>query len=389
MVISRITGLLQKLEQQCVNPETNLLSPNTQRQVRVKFIYYSPPVLSEEEKRQGKDKEQESHMQSLIKETAILVADPLLVCRALLADSYPTLKWMQSTWAGVDSFFRVLSEKQSSMGPTSWQPSFVMTRLGGVFGKPMAEYVFAYILSRERQLPALAQYQQTRQWVGRDEGYLYRPLGVLTLGIMGLGDIGHELARVAIAFGMSVCALVQNKSKRRSNSINNEQNETGHEELFSQIKMYESAKENEFYEFLGQCDYVVNCMPSTPQTRKLLGMKEFAKFKRGAVFMNVGRGDVINDEDGHDHEEGGQVEEGRTLMQALDNGWIDGAVIDVLRREPLPQSSRLWSHPKVVITPHVAAISLADDAARLFKENLVRYLLGQQLKFVVDWEKGY
>jgi phosphoglycerate dehydrogenase-like enzyme len=149
---------------------------------------------------------------------------------------------------------------------------------------------------------------------------------------------------------------------------------------------------------------VVNALPSTPQTKGLLGLREFSACKPGAVFINIGRGDILNEEADSIADEGGgdddtndkqvmmkkKKQEGDVILEALERGHIAGAVLDVFKSEPLAPPSRLWSaHPEVVVTPHVAAISFGRDVARLFRQNLVRYVAGLDLLFPVDWHKGY
>jgi phosphoglycerate dehydrogenase-like enzyme len=147
--------------------------------------------------------------------------------------------------------------------------------------------------------------------------------------------------------------------------------------------------------FLSRCDYFVNALPSTPQTKGLLGSREFAACKPGAVFINIGRGDILNedanDDQGVDAVGREKRQEGDVVLEALERGHIAGAVLDVFKSEPLAPSSRLWTaHPEeLVVTPHVAAISLSRDVAQLFRQNLVRYVEGRDLLFPVDWHKGY
>jgi len=139
--------------------------------------------------------------------------------------------------------------------------------------------------------------------------------------------------------------------------------------------------------FLSQCDYVVNALPSTQYTKGLMGLTEFSSCKAGSIFINIGRGDILKDDI---PQEGGSTPlEGATILEALKRGYIAGAVLDVFKSEPLNQASPLWAAPEVLVTPHVAAISYGSDVARLFKENLLRYVNGRDLLYPVSWEKGY
>ncbi len=188
---------------------------------------------------------------------------------------------------------------------------------------------------------------------------------------MGTGDIGQEIAKVGKVFGMRVLALVRNKQHRGGRDA----------ALQFVDQCFDSCEETA--QFLSKCDYFVNCLPSTPHTRKMLGLKELAHCKKGSVFINVGRGDVVDDGCN-------QEEEGTTLLKALEEGYLEEVILDVFRGEPLHQDNKLWDHNrKSVVTPHVAAISLADDVSELFCENLKLYLEDKPLRFGIDWTKGY
>ena len=133
-------------------------------------------------------------------------------------------------------------------------------------------------------------------------------------------------------------------------------------------------------EFLGGCDYVVNLLPSTPETRGLLTASRLGACKDGAALINVGRGDVFGEERGEDE-----------IMAALDApGGLRHAVLDVHAPvEPLPADSFLWRHPKVTVTPHNAARSFPRDVAKAFAANLTKFRDGQKLDHLVDWNRGY
>jgi phosphoglycerate dehydrogenase-like enzyme len=126
--------------------------------------------------------------------------------------------------------------------------------------------------------------------------------------------------------------------------------------------------------FLKGLDYVVLTLPATPQTRHLINTVSLKLMKRSAVLINIGRGNSINEAD---------------LIEALRNGVIGGAVLDVFEREPLANDSALWSFPNVYITPHTSAISFPDEIAQVFVENYQRFLRHEPLMHVVDFELGY
>jgi len=214
----------------------------------------------------------------------------------------------------------------------------------------MAEYVLSHILQEERGLIALAAQQKARQWNDGPFRKLRR-LNNLTLGVLGPGSIGQSVAQRAQGFGMRTLAL-----KRDGRAVAH----------FDEVS-------TELNEVLRRADYIVNILPSTPSTRGLLSGNALEPCG-GAVMINVGRGDVT-DED--------------SIINALDRGWISKAILDVFPVEPLPETSRLWTHAKVVVTPHISAPSYAEDVARVFVENLVRRVTGEPLLHSVDWDKGY
>jgi phosphoglycerate dehydrogenase-like enzyme len=267
----------------------------------------------------------------------VVVADPVLV--AHLLDQAPGLKWLQSTYAGVDTLFRRSSRRD-----------YVLTRMKGVFGPLMAEYTLTHILARERYVLDLARYQQAREW----KPSRYRRLSELVLGILGMGDIGQELVRTAKAFGMTVWGL-----RTRKDQV------PGVDQQFTP---------DQLLDFLSGPDYLVNVLPSTPATRGLLSGECLKVCRSSAVFINIGRGDVIDE---------------GSLVRAIREEWISGAVLDVFQEEPLPSDSPLWTLPGVTITPHVAALGWAQDIADIIEGNLAHYQAGESLDHVVDWERGY
>ncbi|MFC1483837.1 D-2-hydroxyacid dehydrogenase [Candidatus Neomarinimicrobiota bacterium] len=273
-----------------------------------------------------------------IAQAEIILADPPLIATHL--DRASELKWLQSTWAGVDAIFRINSRRD-----------YLLTRVQGLFGPLMAEYILGHIIARERGVVTLAEQQQERIWKPEIR---YRRLSTLTLGVLGLGEIGSAVARTAKAFGMTVWGL-----RTRDEPV------PGVDRIFTPDRLDE---------FLAGPDYLANTLPSTPLTQGLLSGGILQDCQSTAVFMNVGRGDVVDE---------------TSLVTAMREGWISGAVLDVFPEEPLPPESPLWDLPNVTVTPHVAAYSFPDTVAEIFATNLVRYQSGEPLLYQVDWERGY
>ncbi|XP_035658158.1 glyoxylate/hydroxypyruvate reductase A-like [Branchiostoma floridae] len=285
-----------------------------------------------------------------LQEAEILLMDPNLM--PPLMYQLPRLKWMQSTWAGVDAMFKHLDK-------TKPLPSYTLTRFGGVFGPAMAEYVISHIVNTERRAHKQWENQAKGLWERSGDIHNYRPLTMLSVGILGVGDIGKEIARCCKTFGMTVWGMV-----RRELSEDKRSPYVDHYRKFSELS-----------ELLQKCDYICNVLPSTAETKGLLNGNILKSCKeKKSVFINVGRGDVISEE---------------TIVNAIQSGWISHAILDVFETEPLPTSSLLWKMPQVTITPHVSAVSIPSQVTDMFYENYQRYLKGEELKYVVNLESGY
>lgn len=253
------------------------------------------------------------------------------------------LKWIHSTAAGVDQLFY----------PEVLEREIIMTTSSGIH-QPLVEHVFAFILALERRLHVAMRQQLQRRWDrGRAVG---DEVSGKTLGILGLGTIGREIAQKAAAFEMRVIG-----TKRTPASI------PGVERVLPPDRLPEVLRE---------ADIVVVVLPLTPQTRGLIGERELQMMKRTAWLINVGRGPIVQE---------------AALVRALRAGWIAGAGLDVFEREPLPADSPLYELENVIVTPHVSGTSprYMERAVPLFCENLARYLRGEPLLHLVDKERGY
>ncbi len=267
----------------------------------------------------------------------VALAKPVLLCEVL--ERMPNLRWVQSTYAGVDPLL------QPGL-PRGYQ----LTGVKGVFGPLMSEYVLGQIISVERQFRRLDQAQAESRW----EPLPYRGLDGCTLGIAGLGSIGRRIAATAGHFGMRVLGY-----KRSPGEVD------GVERVYSG---------DAFPEFAAAVDYLVLVLPATDETRGLVGAQVLAEMGERAWLINVGRGPVVDQ---------------AALVEALRNNVIGGAILDVFEEEPLPSSSPLWRLPNAVVTPHVAAESFPEDIARIFADNWRRYQAGESLLYPIDFERGY
>lgn len=267
----------------------------------------------------------------------IVLGDPPLVSDVLA--SADQLEWVQSSWAGVDQLCR-----EGSRG------DYVLTSAKGMFGSLISEYVMTYIFALERRLFTMRENQLEQRW----RPLSYRPASKINLGIVGLGSIGRQLALTTRHFGMRVTGL--NRSGRPCDAVE---------------KVYTA---DDLSSFFAELDYVVLTLPATRKTRNFIRADVLGLMKPSAVLINVGRGNSINEAD---------------LVDALDEGIIAGAVLDVFENEPLDEESPLWKLPNAYITPHTAAVSFPDDIAGIFIENYHRFLGQEPLLHTVDFELGY
>lgn len=225
---------------------------------------------------------------------------------------------------------------------------------------PIAEHVFAVLLGLAKQLPFILENQRARRWAQNDLGGGRLPwlLRGRTLGVIGVGTIGSEIALLASAFGMHVIAV---RRRPASESVPG---------------VHEMLTYAELGTLLERADVVVIAAPLTPETTNLMGAPQLARMKRGAILINVGRARIV------DHV---------ALDASLREGHLGGASLDVFHREPLPPDDPLWSAPNVILTPHTSGFRQGhwEDVIDLFAENLRRFEKGEPLRFRVEPSLGY
>jgi phosphoglycerate dehydrogenase-like enzyme len=250
----------------------------------------------------------------------------------------PRLRWFQSTSAGVDELI------DAGYG----ERGVAVTTSSGVHATPIGEFALHFMLMFAKQAARSLRSQQAKRW----ERFTPAELKDATVGIVGLGHIGSEVARLAKGFGCRVLAFDRLRS------------DAGPAELVDLPKL------------LAESDYVVLSVPLSIETRHLIGEAELRAMKPSAVLINICRGLVVDE---------------AALIRALKEGWIAGAGLDVFEREPLPPESELWGLENVIITPHVsgANVHYFDRAVPIFCENLRRYLDGRPLLNAIDPARGY
>lgn len=259
-----------------------------------------------------------------------------------LITQVPNLRWVHTISAGVDHL----------LFPELRESDTILTNASGVFNVPIAETVMAYILAVVKRLPEFWVRQRERRW----EKLPLRELRDLTVGIVGLGDIGAEVARLCRAFGMRVLGLRRRPAPR---------------DVADEV-----MPPDRLHDLLARSDFVVIAVPLTAETRGMIGRAELAAMKPDAWLINISRGAIVDEE---------------ALIEALREGRIGGACLDVFVQEPLPPDSPLWDMPNVIITPHNSWSSphIEEREIDLFLENLRRYVAGEPLLNVVDKQAGY
>jgi phosphoglycerate dehydrogenase-like enzyme len=261
------------------------------------------------------------------------------------------LRWIHAPTAAVHQF----------LFPELLNSDVILTNSTDVHGPVVAEHVIALIFALAKKIPQAVFFQQKRIW-GQEaiwnEGPRPREIAGATVGLIGVGSIGREVARKAAALGMRVIAVREHPEKGRPEGVS---------EVFSPAQLDV---------VLGQADYVVVAAPLIPATEGLINAARLAVMKPDAYLINVGRGRQVDES---------------ALVAALRNRRIAGAALDVFDEEPLPAESPLWGLENLLITPHTAGLTekLWRRHYELFSGNLRRYVRHQPLRFVVDKQRGY
>jgi phosphoglycerate dehydrogenase-like enzyme len=267
----------------------------------------------------------------------VVFGEPSLI-RGVLP-SLGNLRWVQATWAGVEPLL-----------DPSLRRDYTLTNARGVFGGLMSEFVIGYLLLHERKVIQRYQSQQAGSWDAAITGTLRGK----TLGLLGVGSIGAHLAGTAKHFGMTVRGYTHSS------------------ETCADVDAYFHG--DGLREFASGLDYLVNTLPNTAGTRRIVNASLLGQLPTHAVFVNIGRGSAVDD---------------AALVEALQTGRLAAAVLDVFEQEPLPPEHPFWQAPNLLMTFHTAAPSFPEDLTRLFVENYRLYLQGKPLNYQVDFERGY
>ncbi len=252
------------------------------------------------------------------------------------------LKWIFWAGAGVDSL----------LFPELVESDVVVTNCRGVFDRSMAEYVLGFIIAFGKHFPESVRLQSQHVWKHRHSEQL---LGKEAL-IVGVGSIGREIARLLNTFGLKVCGVGRRHRKDQDFGV-----------------IYAGSELNSR---LGTADFVVVMCPSTPESRGMFGAAQFEAMKDSARLINMARGEILDE---------------AALLEALRDGKIAGAALDVFTEEPLSEDSPFWDMDNVIVSPHMSGdfYEHGDVVAAAFLENLKRYRSGEPMLNVIDKRAGF
>ena len=287
----------------------------------------------------------------------IVLGEPKPIKAALA--SLPAVNWVQSIWAGVEPLLDPASRRD-----------YILTNARGVFGGLMSEYIFGYLLAHERKIFQRLEDQKNKRWDDSDTGTLRGK----TIGLLGVGSIGAEVARTAKFFGMNVRGYTW--SSETSTDVDKYYHplvsilESDSKLSDMQVKQQATSLQS----FAHGLDYLVNILPNTKDTPKIIHAELLNVLPSHSLVINVGRGSAVDES---------------ALFEALNQNKIAGAVLDVFEKEPLPKDHPFWMAPNLLMTFHTAAPSLAEDIVKIFFENYKLFIEGKPLKYQVDFDKGY
>jgi phosphoglycerate dehydrogenase-like enzyme len=275
----------------------------------------------------------------------------------------PQLRWVQFHWAGID---------HAVSHPLLKKPGLAVSNLSGASASQMAEFTLMMLLALGHHMPILTGFQLRSEWPSRRwENLRPRELRGSTVGIVGYGSIGRQLARLLHSLGAQVLAAKRDAMHPEDTGYTPEG--LGDPQGDFVHRLYPAQA---LCSMLKECDFVVITVPLTEQTRGLISTAQLAAMPPGSYLVDVSRGGVV------DHE---------ALVTALKEGRLGGAALDVFPKEPLSADSPLWKLPNVILTPHISGFSHQYDAraVELFAENLNRYLANLPLYNLFNSGSGY
>lgn len=275
----------------------------------------------------------------------------------------PSLRWIQFHWAGIDKLVDV---------PLLSEPDIKFTTLSGASASQMGEYILLALLALGHHLPELHALQAASSWpADRLHRLVPKELRKSTVGIVGYGSVGRQVARLLRPFGATVLATKRDAMHPADSGYIPEGLGDPTGDFVHRLYPAQALKS-----MLKDCDFVVIAVPLTQSTRSLISAAEFEAMRSGVYLVDISRGGVV------DHD---------ALQAAVASGKVAGAMLDVFPNEPLPANSPIWKLPNSILTPHISGISREYDARAmaLFAENLNRYLGNLPLYNLFSAQKGY
>lgn len=259
------------------------------------------------------------------------------------ANGYDSLRWIQVQFAGINQLPKKIVADEKIQ----------ITNMSGIHATPIAETVFGYILNYYRSLHVYKAREENRHWAYAQ----HMSLPGKKMVVFGAGNVGKEIARIGQAFGLETIGV--NTSGREVDHFN------------------QTVKTTDGFEQVTDADIIVNVLPETDATQNIFDATYFGRQEKHPLFINVGRGSAIVDRD---------------LIEAVDQGDIAYAALDVFREEPLPAEHPFWAHEKIDVTPHMTGQveHFAIETYKIFQDNLKAYVENGDLAVnVVSKEKGY
>lgn len=275
----------------------------------------------------------------------------------------PNLKWVQHHHTAIDASMEFIVSDRRNL---------IITTMSGAVATQIAEYVISMLLAFGWHLPALSISQKKAEWPkDRWERFIPRELRTSTVGIIGYGSIGRQVACLLREFGATVLASKNDAMHPADDGYSPEGIGDPQGEFVHRLYPGQALKS-----MLKDCDFIVVTVPLTNKTRGMINAQVLSACKPTAYLIDISRGGVV------DH---------TALIKSLNEHRLAGAALDVFPEEPLPKKSPLWEMPNVIITPHIAGLSAHYDerAMALFAENLSRYVADLPLYNVFDSKKGY
>ncbi len=293
------------------------------------------------------------------KKTEILITERVIPS----SEKAPALQWIQFNYAGIDF---ALNEEIFQ------KRSLQVTTLSGAAAPQVAEFVLTMMLALSHKLPSILKFQMNHEWPpDRFSRFTPREIRSSTVGLVGYGSISREIARLLTPFGVKILACKNNVMQTQDDGYQIAGLGDPNGDLFTRLYPYQAIKS-----MIKECDFIVVTVPRTKETYHMIAEEELSVLKPTAYLVDVSRGGVVKNS---------------ALKAALQEKKLSGAVLDVFEQEPLLKDHPMWDTPNLIISPHIAGVSLYynERSANLIIENLKRYLNNTTLLNTFNPDVGY